>query len=209
MLKDIFYMIVRSVISLLFRLFYDLRVRGRENVPKRGAVIIAPNHLSYLDPMLLSVACPRILNFMAKHELFKNPLFGMLIKTLNAFPVTRGKADLGAVKHALKLLRSKQVLMIFPEGTRSVTGRVQDQAESGVGLMAARSGAVVVPVFLQGTREAMPAEGGVKVFKKLRVVFGAPMRFADDGLDPRAKQDHQLFANRVLGRLKELEEKFT
>jgi 1-acyl-sn-glycerol-3-phosphate acyltransferase len=112
---------------------------------------------------------------MAKEELFRNPLFGALLRRLNAFPVRRGTADRTAVKRSLELLRKGWALVMFPEGTRSETGDLQ-QPEIGVGMMAYRSGAPVVPVHVAGTERVMPRGGRLRL-ARVSVDFGPAVRF--------------------------------
>ena len=100
------------------RLVWRLEVHGASNVPLEGAAIIAPNHLSLLDPPLIGCACPRELRFIAKAELFRYGLFSKLIRRLGAFPVERGTADVGAIKTALRFLNDGRAVIIFIEGTR-------------------------------------------------------------------------------------------
>ena len=106
-----FYLIFRLIILLFFKILFRLKVYGRSNVPKEGAFILASNHSSYLDPPAVGVASPRVLHFMARHDLFNNWAFGMLIRALNAFPVKRGGIDPSAFKEAIERLKKGEVLL--------------------------------------------------------------------------------------------------
>ena len=106
----------------LFKLWLRLEVRGTEHIPARGPVVLACNHLSLLDPPVLGEAATRRIHCMAKEELFHNPIFGYIIRSLGAFPVRRGAADRNAIKHGMELLKRGEVVAVFPEGTRSKTG---------------------------------------------------------------------------------------
>jgi len=105
------------------RLFFKMRYEGLENIPQEGGYILCSNHRSFLDPILLTHKEPHRMNFMAKEELFKNKFVGWAIRDLGAFPVARGKGDTAAIETATNVLRSGEVLLIFPEGTRSKDGR--------------------------------------------------------------------------------------
>ena len=113
------YKIVRAILDFFFFIVFRLHVEGRENVPEKGAIIVAPNHKSYWDPPMIGVAFKtRIVHFMAKEELFKNPVFGWVIRQLGTFPVRRGVTDRAAIRQAVKVLKDGYPLGIFPEGTR-------------------------------------------------------------------------------------------
>lgn len=161
------YYILRSASALLCKFLFGIEVSGRGNIPKKGGFILASNHRSYLDPVILGVACPRRLNFMAKEELFHNPFFSWLISRLGAFPVKRNHADISALKQALKRVNSGNGLLVFPEGSRN-----HSQPQAGIGFLAAKINAPVIPVFIKGTEEALPK--GAKCIRrgKLSVYFG-------------------------------------
>ena len=111
-----FYNIAVWIVRVALLVVFRIKTVGRENIPKEGGVIIAYNHRSYWDPVMAGLTCPRKLRFMAKEELFKNKFFGFLIKSLGAFPISRGHGDLGAIKGSLKILAQGDAMLIFPEG---------------------------------------------------------------------------------------------
>ena len=162
-----FYSFCVVLVRILLLPVFRIRVEGKENVPKDGAVIVAFNHSSNLDPVMADITCPRQLNFMAKSELFKNKLFGGLITKLGAFPIHRGRGDIAAFKTALKIFRSGGVMLIFPEGRRVKAGQKPD-AKPGVALIAAKCGVPVVPVHIDGKYRWM---------HKITVKYGEPMDF--------------------------------
>ncbi|MEW6101093.1 MAG: lysophospholipid acyltransferase family protein [Candidatus Omnitrophota bacterium] len=150
------YAISRFAAWCLLKAFFSFKVYGRENLPKRGSFILASNHVSYADPIALGVACFRKCNFMAKSDLFKNKLFAWYLGSLNVFPVKRGSADYGALKEALRRLKGKDALILFPEGSRQDAETLSKEPEPGVGFLADKAGVAVIPAFIKGTQEALP-----------------------------------------------------
>ena len=160
-----------AVCWLLFRLLFHWRVSGLENVPQGGA-IIAPNHQSIWDIPLVALALAgRRTYFMAKSELFRNPIFARIIRTLLAFPVRRGAPDRAAIRYAIEILKQGELLTIFPEGTRSKTGELKE-AEAGLSLIAARAQVPIVPVGIKGTRQMFGRE---KFLPTVEIHFGEPI----------------------------------
>jgi len=147
---------------------FKIRTNGIDDFPAHNAVIVYSNHKSMWDPVIIGCLLKRQIHFMAKEELFANPLFGFIIKKLNAFPVKRGMPDRKAIKKALQVLNNKQVLGIFPEGTRSKDGKLHEP-EPGVALIAAKSKDVtLVPIAIGGK---------YKLFSRIDIIFGKPLRF--------------------------------
>ena len=138
------------------------------------------NHVSVLDPPLVGGACPRELYFLAKEELFAIPLFGRLIRALNARPVKRDGSDSRALKTALQLLGENHAILVFPEGTRGVEGRL-GEGKPGAGMLAVMSGAPVVPAYVSGTARALPPGRALPRPAPVRVTFGPPLVFKRQG----------------------------
>lgn len=164
-----FYKFARSLIKGFYRLFYRIHVYGEENVPEDGAAVIAPNHTSAADPIIIGVSTKRQIHFVAKAELFKIPLLGGIIKALGAIPVHRNEGDVAALKKSLAALDEGKMLCVFPQGTRCPGEKLRDtknRLKSGVGLMAMRSGAAVVPVFIRTKKNK------THIFGKTDVIFG-------------------------------------
>lgn len=165
------YPLLNPLAVFICRIFFRVNVHYEENIPKKGGFILASNHLSYLDPVILGVASPRRLNFMARHDLFLNPFFGWFIFSLGAFPVKRDSADSSAMKEAIRRLKSGEALVLFPEGTRAVD-RVSSQPQPGIGFLAAKAGVPVVPAFIKGTDVAMPKDAKSIRPARIDVYFG-------------------------------------
>lgn len=152
MLKKISHAVIRWVLNGIFSGFYRLHVEGAENIPDTGAVIVAPNHKSNFDPPIVGVAIKnRLVHYMAKAELFKNPMFGWVLRKMGAFPVKRGTVDRIAIKQAVRELKNGHVLGIFPEGTRIKKDGL-GRFHSGMASLALMTGVPIVPVAVVGTR---------------------------------------------------------
>src|SRR5262245_64995830 len=148
--------IARLIIYPLFRVLFSVENHGVENVPEEGAVIIAGNHPSYLDPVLVALPIKRKIRFMAWDALFKIPLLGQVIKAVGAFPVDirRGRGE-AAYHEARRVLESGEALGVFPEGQRSDQAAMGD-LRAGVARLAVETGAPIVPVTIGGAMRAWP-----------------------------------------------------
>lgn len=159
------YPFCRFLFRSFFAIVYRWKVEGVENIPPQGAVVICANHISNMDPPLIGSAASRKVYFMAKEELFRIPILSFFIRRFGAFPVKRGASDRKALKHALAVLQKKEALGIFPEGTRSKTGKL-GEAHPGAALIALRGDAVVVPVAIIGP---------YRLFRRVSIIFGSPI----------------------------------
>ena len=166
-----FFNLIFTIAMLVSRLLHPVSVEGLEHLPRRGALLIA-NHASNWDPILLATALPRDyrLRVMGKEELFRNPILAWIIRVGGAFPVNRGGADIQAVKTAIQTIKDGQNLLIFPEGTviRDGIGKADGlpaHAHSGAAVIGVRTGAIFVPVFLDGKK---------RLFHRNRIIIGQP-----------------------------------
>lgn len=146
-----FYSVASFLIRALMGLLTRLEVHGLENVPSEGPLLVAANHLHFADPPILGAVMPRKLIFMAKSEVFSKPILGLIVWAYEAFAVRRGEGDTRAIRRALKVLSSGRALGMFPEGTRSKSGKLQP-GRPGASLIAIRSRATILPVGISGTR---------------------------------------------------------
>lgn len=170
------YRAARDAAWLAFKILGRTRVLGYENLPGEGGVVVPCNHVSYLDPPLVGSNIRRECAFMARHDLFENRFLGALISRLGAFPVHRDAPDRKALKTAIEKLRQGLVLVLFPEGTRSPDGRLQE-AHAGLALIVQMSGAPVVPCAVVGPERMLPVGAKIPRPTQLTVVFGEPIRF--------------------------------
>jgi 1-acyl-sn-glycerol-3-phosphate acyltransferase len=144
------YWSARAVLQPFLHLYFRMRRSGMEHVPKRGPVILAANHRSFLDPFVIGTLVRRPVYYVAKKELFLHPLGGWLMSRLGAFPIDRGAGDVQAMETARRILERGDCVVIFPEGTRTRPGPL-GSPHRGVGRLALQTGAPVVPVAVLGT----------------------------------------------------------
>ena len=171
------------------------RVFGIRYVPRTGPILLAANHQSFLDPMLLTYALPRECHYMARDTLFRNPYFARLIRTVNAFPIKRATADLAGVKETLRRLKAGALVLTFPEGTRSPDGRVC-LFQPGVFTIARKAGASIVPAAIEGAYEAWPRGNKFPRPARVCVQYGPPMP-VDRVASPEAKAAAAELTHRV------------
>jgi len=168
----LFYRFAKLVIGLMLLVWTRREVVGLKNVPRRGPVILASNHVNLLDPPLLAVVLPRRIVYMGKIELWKTPIIGPLYGLVGFIPVRRFEGDLAALRKAEKALQQKQVLGMFPEGTRSRKPGL-GKGQPGTAIIALRTGAPIVPVAVSGTEGVAVPRSFFRI-TRVRVLFGKP-----------------------------------
>jgi 1-acyl-sn-glycerol-3-phosphate acyltransferase len=155
------------------------KIAGRENLPATGGYFIASNHASYLDPPIVGLFVPAMVTFFARNTLWRRRLFSWWLDRVGCIPVERdGGADVGAIKRVLRAVEDGRIVILFPEGTRTRDGGFQ-RPKAGVGLLACRSGAPVVPARIFGSFKALGRKGGLRLGTPISVVYGKPLLPAD------------------------------
>ena len=198
--KFALYQGIRIPVNGLLRAFAGFQVVGARNMPRSGPVLVVANHLHNFDPVVLSAALPRPIFYMGKRELFKNRAFAWLIRNFGGFPVNRNAIDRAALRHVSLLLDEGLVVGLFPEGTRSVTGRL-GPVQPGIALLALQTGAPILPVGISGTEDlpldAKAARRGRRRRRpRVRVVVGRP--FTLPARRPGEKQDLAALTERIM-----------
>lgn len=193
-----FYKIFKVLCRFWFGFILKTQVIGTENLPKDGAFILAANHVSNWDPPFLGTFMEREVCYMGKEELFKNPIMAAICRGLHVFPVKRGAADKTAIKTAVKLLKDGKCFGIFPEGTRSKTGKL-GKAESGISLIAAMTKAPIIPAAIVNTEKIFSKE---KFFPRLAVVYGSPIKFSGSTKDKEALAEFAQYIMNEIAKLK-------
>jgi 1-acyl-sn-glycerol-3-phosphate acyltransferase len=205
------FIVLRVILVFLCRLLLGMRLEGLERVPRKGPLLIVSNHLHNADAVIVSIACPRPLHFMAKEELLKVPFIGRLIRLGGAFPVRRGKSDRNAIRRAVETLDQGIALGMFPEGTRSRSWHMEP-ALPGAGLVAIMGKAKILPIAITGT-ETLPFNGAKGrrvrpwyVRPRVKLVFGEPFALpevTESGTRMSADAATELMMRRVAALLPE------
>lgn len=171
--RNLFYRLSALIIRLVLRINGGLDVKGKDNTLVDGGVIVASNHISYLDPPLIAAVLPRRATFMARKGLFNIPLLGLFIRHY-AFPVDREKTLPSTIKEAVKRLKNGELLVIFPEGRRSKTGELLE-GKPGIGMIASLSKVPIVPTLIIGSNKALPVGGRWLKRAKISIIFDSPI----------------------------------
>lgn len=167
-----------------FKIIFRCKIIGLENVPGSGRAIIASNHVSLFDPPVVGTAFVRPIHFMAKEELFTIPIVGWIFKKLKAFPVRRATADRTAIRQAISILENEELLGLFPEGTRSVTGQL-GKPETGLAMIALKTGASIIPTAVIGTNKVCKNS---QLLPRFTVKFGKPIAVTQGKADREAME---------------------
>ena len=194
------YLLVRMILTPVLRLWFRVQVHGSEYLPRDGAVILAPNHKSFLDPFFIGLAVHRRLRYMAKIEMFRRPFAGVLVR-LGAFPVRRGEADADAFETARVLLERGETVVVFPEGTRVDQPDALGAPHHGAARLALATGAPIVPTAVAGTANLWL--GPIPKPRHVRIALLPPVDTATGHGDPEELIDQYVWpaVQREYGRL--------
>lgn len=200
------YWLIKFFSSLFFKCYLGITVSGRGHVPRYGAYIVAANHASYLDPLILAAVFQSPLHFLTRDKVLSAPILGRVLRHANTISVKRQGRDIGAVKKSLKVLEKGRVLAIFPEGTRSRTGRLK-RAKPGVGLLVFKAKVPVVPVYIEGSFQAQPR--GIKTLRRhpIRVYIGRPAYYHRKQEGRRGGERYQVIGDEIMRHIAALERK--
>jgi 1-acyl-sn-glycerol-3-phosphate acyltransferase len=182
---------------MIGRLFFRIKIRGRENIPREGGFILASNHISYFDPPLVGSFITRELFFFAKKELFKNRFFGSLIRTTNSLPVNRQGVDRHAIKLAVDAIKRGFGLTMFPEGTRSRTDEFLSP-KPGIGMIAARAGCPIAVAYIHGSNRLKDCFWGRD---RLSITYGEVLPADWVKSFPATKEGYYQIAGAVMERI--------
>jgi 1-acyl-sn-glycerol-3-phosphate acyltransferase len=184
-----------------------MRAYGRKNVPRKGPVILAPNHVSYFDPAIIGTALWRKVNYAAKRELFERPFFGWWLRSVQSFPISREIMDRQALRTALRFLKDGKIVLMFPEGTRG-DGRELLAPRPGVGMLAYMSKAPVVPVYIKGTDKVYPKHARVFRFKPIKVYYGKPLYLESYYSSKKYRGIYMDISQEIMKGIQELKDKY-
>lgn len=198
--RSLVFVIGRILAIPLYKLLFHYKVKGKHNLPKKGAYIVCSNHLSNYDPLLLSMTQKRQIYYMAKKELFENKFAAAMIRELGAFPVDRGAGDGEAIRMAEEVVQDGRLLGIFIEGTRSKTGEFL-RPKSGAAMVAFQTQTPVIPVCIT------PKEQKIKLFQKVTISWGEPLSIEELGLQNGTPTAFRNASRRIMDEIKQLREK--
>ncbi len=199
--------VVYGVLWILFsgtaRLLFRLRTIGLEGVPKQGGLLIAANHASYLDIPFLGCVLPRKLSFLGRQDLFPVPGLYGLLKWLGWIPIRQDRFDRGGFGRAIELIRRGDAVVIYPEGGRSLDGRLRP-GKPGIGVIVAETGCRVLPVYIDGTYQVLPVGARWPRLHPVRIVLGEPLDFSKDATQCSGKDFYRHVSRTVMARIAEL-----
>ncbi|MBI5838286.1 MAG: 1-acyl-sn-glycerol-3-phosphate acyltransferase [Candidatus Eisenbacteria bacterium] len=196
------YRFILALARWILRGIGPMRVIGREHLPRGRNFIMASNHFSFFEPPILGVASHIELHYFAKQKLFEIPVFGRLIRSVNAVPINRGSTDLTGLNGALEVLRAGGSLVIFPEGGRNRTGRLKPP-KGGIGYLALGSGVPIVPAYVRNSNRMLNC---TLRRSKITVAFGPPLEPDPELLNLERKEAHRRIGRAVMDQIALLEQ---
>lgn len=194
------YMVFWTAYSVVFKIFFRWELVGVGHVPLTGGAILAVNHSSLLDPPLGGVGLSRRIWFLGRASLIKNRFVDFIMKCQHMIPITRGEADLGAMKKIIALIKSGEIVLMFPEGTRSVNGSLGPGKE-GIGVFVRHAKADVIPCYISGAQRAMPKGAVIPRPRKIRIAYGPVIRYGEFGDCPKGRAGFRVISERIMERI--------
>ena len=194
------YTISRSLLNFCIDRLFKVRFFGKENIPP-PPYIVASNHASYLDPPLIGNACRKdSIDFLTKSELFELPVVGAWCRIVDCIEVKRGKNSVKSLREALRRIKNKRSIAIFPEGTRSEDGSLRE-GKKGAGFIIAAAGVPIIPVYIGGTADAMAKGRGIHPGAEINVYVGKPIMPEEFPGSSAGKKDYGSIAGMVMDRI--------
>ncbi len=188
-----FYIVARWICRCLLKIIGRWQIEGKANMPATGGIIIASNHTSNIDPVVIGCTFDRRVSYLAKEELFKIPVLSWVCRQLGAFPIKRGAGDRGAIRETLKILQDGLAFGIFPEGTRSKDGKLQ-AGKPGIAMVALKAKVPVIPVGMLGTQQG----------RNIRVKIGQPISFPEYWDKKVSKEDLEVVTAQIMAEIAKL-----
>lgn len=186
--------LIRFLAIFIGKLFYRLEVTGLENIPSEGGAIVCSNHPGTFDMFFIACKVKRLVHYMAKEELFKNPILAYILPRIGAFPVKRGKGDIDSIRTALRILKEGKILGILPEGTRTgVNNSRKVKPKAGVALIAVKANVPIIPAAISGNYK--------KLFSKVKVVYGEPIYLNNQHGKKYTKEELEEISSNIMNRV--------
>ncbi|RKY39337.1 MAG: 1-acyl-sn-glycerol-3-phosphate acyltransferase [Candidatus Omnitrophota bacterium] len=196
------YSFLRWLTSILFKILFRLEIKGIENIPKKGGCIIVSNHISFLDPVVIGIACPRKVSFLARRDLFRNFLFAKLITALGAIPLSRASSDFKALRKAIGILKRGEIVALFPQGTRKEDWQ---GVKGGAGFLSYKTNLPIIPAYIKGTDKALPRQAKFIRLFPISIYFGKMIFPTKVKIVDRKKRFSDI-NQEIVKRIKELQE---
>jgi cytidylate kinase len=209
LINPFWYRLTCKFLGMGLHVVNNIKVYGVQNVPKSGGVIIASNHASYLDPPAIGASSRRMrmTHFMARDSLFRNPLMGFWLRKCGVIALDRNKGDVKAMKTSISLLKDGACVALFPEGTRSPDGNLQE-SKPGIGFLVAKGEAPVVPVYIHGSYAAWSKDSGGLKREQITVIFGKLITQEEILGLGKGREAYPLIGGLIMKRIAELKQKF-
>lgn len=201
------YHFIHIPLYVVAKLLFNYRTIGVDHVPKKGSAILASNHASYIDPHFVGLGILRRINYLAKKELFSNALISYFLKNLcRALPVDREHIDRATLRSIYQLLRSDEILLMFPEGTRTYDGKLMEP-KSGIGMIAYNTKVPVIPVYVRGSFNIYPRNAKLIRPNPCSVFYGPPVDLKDCYNRKKSKELYKEISVKIMEGIKELEQR--
>jgi len=182
LIECMIYFICKMLLLLLARPYFRVKVYGRENIPQKTGILFISNHASYIDPTLIGMTLPGQIYYMTKKELFDIPVFSWFLSRLRTIPINRSGVDRKAIRICRRILESGERLLLFPEGTRTETGEMQE-IKAGAGLLISDLPDVsIVPVYIDGSFQAFPKGAWFPRPARITIRYGKPFKITQKGV---------------------------
>lgn len=194
------YTVFWKTYRVLFKILFRWQVYGVEHVPLTGGAILAVNHASALDPPLGGVGLPRKIWYLGRASLIRNRFVDFILKCQHMIPITRGEADMGAMKRIIGLIKSGEIILMFPEGTRSVDGSLGPGRE-GIGIFVRHARADVIPCYISGAWRALPKGAIIPHPRKVKIAYGPVIRYEEFGDCPKGREGLASISAKIMERI--------
>jgi len=201
------YFVSRTIFKITLNLFFKFKVIGKENIPAKGSFIIATNHASYMDPPVIGAALRKRLRFVTSDHLYNKKFALLWYEAMGCIKVKRDEPDHRAIKKMLNCLKRGEPVGIFPEGTRSEDGRVQEP-QLGIGFLALKSQSPVLPCFIKGTSKALPKGSKDFASSAVSIYIGKPIETREFKYEGDKKEGYRLFAKKIMHNIAQLEKRY-
>lgn len=201
------YHFIHLLIYIITKPLFRYKAIGTCHIPKKGGAILASNHASYVDPFFVGLGVVRRINYLAKKELFSNSITSYFLKNLfRVIPIDREQMDRSTLKTIYSYLRSNEILLMFPEGTRSFDGRLQE-AKIGIGMIAYNTQVPIIPVYISGSHKILPRDAKRVHLKQCSVYFGPPVSLDEFYKQQKSKELYKTISENIMASIGRLQEK--